>query len=1334
MTKQITQTARITAWLLTALMLLSGILCIHIDAADSASTETDPIYVSNNALLMEKYTALNGIKIQNVGSEIGRSVNSYVEIYEQKMNKLEDSKLYEESTAGLIELYYMQGLAANKVAWIYYSYIGQFEGEAKDAIDRVHNGVHTSAQEIDGLQDEIAYAANASDIEERLSLSYNNNGLCARMYVAIYRQKLLALPEDSDSDAVKAIVSGEGGALEAIAECTDVTTNTQYEQIYLEAKAAVEIQRNKDIASRQLQDTFALLYPNSDPAENEILQNALAKINSADMSDPAKMNEILMQTVSAWLPETDENTGAYVTEYYSNLNLELTDRIASANDGQQIADISSVFTNFTLDLARAEAKDNIVADIQAKEYADSKEMQNLLNAYTVSTDETLSIIDECKSLAEISFEIDRAALLTDLYGEYLKTTEIIQSFVSDSALLTEAYDQYDYTKIKIENVDRLSEGALDSCTGEFEKGSLAFEELTVEAEVLAYETKYASVLQKDVTEITEADKESLLAAIEEMKGLTEGAKAVFTEKHSADDLANKYKAIVEAEIKSHVGTDTGIRKELFYDLKEQLQNLHISGDIAKLEELTTNANLLTEKAIAADLLLDQYEEMQASEDYAGFSNENKTAIDNLVKNSVSEICNSDGNAEDFQALADLGATNLEKTEACAKIDAYVDRQTEMNADTKAAVEALAEQAKQKINEETDTAEIDSLVSDAMFDIKQELDIQKLTEEAEAAIESVSGLHMLTDEQKQEYVKKIEDCLKDQIANVRNASDEETHNTVLKAFDDMLSEIMETAVTADETQKKDAQDKASKELNEAYQQVVQKIDSMTYLSEEEKEVLRQEAELALTKGLETVDSASTSAEVENVKLAILQTLNQISQKSADQDAGAKTAKTTEYNNEIKTKAAEILAEIDQTLYLTEDKKAELKQQVEDAVIELTSQLSSSETRADLTEAVTTASNKLTEISRSCSEQELSIAKQTAVEEIENAEASLASLIASSKFMSDSNKNSLQQKGTDTAVQGKESVEACLTVDEVHSERDYVLKEFAKQKSEATLAEDEACVETLTPFMTGFAIACGVEAVALAALWIAYRKKTAMACFIPVFALALMPTPLAWTLTVVLGVADIAMAVLIGYLAVKLWKLKKNEPVIFPEPDTDYEEDEILEEEDGENMPIPTTATAPEPKRFGLKGKSKLLGLFAPAPRLKLTPKPQLIYLMPPSIPQLLPSVSVDEANRMISDEDAFHCEETNILNTEVYTGRRKASINIDTISAHFAEGETVTLNTLKEKKLISEKVGHIKILGRGRLDKPLTVIAQNFSASAVKMIVLTGGQAILAEGSPERRRR
>lgn len=79
---------------------------------------------------------------------------------------------------------------------------------------------------------------------------------------------------------------------------------------------------------------------------------------------------------------------------------------------------------------------------------------------------------------------------------------------------------------------------------------------------------------------------------------------------------------------------------------------------------------------------------------------------------------------------------------------------------------------------------------------------------------------------------------------------------------------------------------------------------------------------------------------------------------------------------------------------------------------------------------------------------------------------------------------------------------------------------------------------------------------------------------------------------------------------------------------------------------------------------------------------------------------------------------------VYTnGSEKAIINVDTLSKAFYAGDKVDINALKEKKLVSDDTGYIKVLARGTIDKPLTVIANDFSLAAVKMIALTGGEAI-----------
>ena len=51
-----------------------------------------------------------------------------------------------------------------------------------------------------------------------------------------------------------------------------------------------------------------------------------------------------------------------------------------------------------------------------------------------------------------------------------------------------------------------------------------------------------------------------------------------------------------------------------------------------------------------------------------------------------------------------------------------------------------------------------------------------------------------------------------------------------------------------------------------------------------------------------------------------------------------------------------------------------------------------------------------------------------------------------------------------------------------------------------------------------------------------------------------------------------------------------------------------------------------------------------------------------------------------------------------------------------------LDALKEKKLVASKETAVKILARGRLNKQLNVVANDFSADAVKMICLMGGTA------------
>ena len=104
------------------------------------------------------------------------------------------------------------------------------------------------------------------------------------------------------------------------------------------------------------------------------------------------------------------------------------------------------------------------------------------------------------------------------------------------------------------------------------------------------------------------------------------------------------------------------------------------------------------------------------------------------------------------------------------------------------------------------------------------------------------------------------------------------------------------------------------------------------------------------------------------------------------------------------------------------------------------------------------------------------------------------------------------------------------------------------------------------------------------------------------------------------------------------------------------------------------------------------------------------------------MDVERADSLISDtlaKELVHYAE-NVVETD---GWRKAIINVDTLSRNFADGERVDINLLKEKNLIPSDSAYLKVLARGSINKSLRVFANDFSISAVKMIVLTGGEAI-----------
>ncbi len=73
------------------------------------------------------------------------------------------------------------------------------------------------------------------------------------------------------------------------------------------------------------------------------------------------------------------------------------------------------------------------------------------------------------------------------------------------------------------------------------------------------------------------------------------------------------------------------------------------------------------------------------------------------------------------------------------------------------------------------------------------------------------------------------------------------------------------------------------------------------------------------------------------------------------------------------------------------------------------------------------------------------------------------------------------------------------------------------------------------------------------------------------------------------------------------------------------------------------------------------------------------------------------------------------------------VNLDDLAARFDDGAAVDLDALRATGLAKKRDVPVKILGRGELDKKLTVHAHKFSKTARERIEAAGGTVQVVEG-------
>lgn len=116
-------------------------------------------------------------------------------------------------------------------------------------------------------------------------------------------------------------------------------------------------------------------------------------------------------------------------------------------------------------------------------------------------------------------------------------------------------------------------------------------------------------------------------------------------------------------------------------------------------------------------------------------------------------------------------------------------------------------------------------------------------------------------------------------------------------------------------------------------------------------------------------------------------------------------------------------------------------------------------------------------------------------------------------------------------------------------------------------------------------------------------------------------------------------------------------------------------------------------------------------------------VPEPEPEIIPVVEhidAEEADALITDTQAM---QTVIYESGAGHGKQ-GIINLGLINEKFDSDEVITLELLKQRGLVSKKVGRLKVLADGILEKPITVKSESYSVQAIKMIELTGGKVII----------
>ena len=939
--------------------------------------------------------------------------------------------------------------------------------------------------------------------------------------------------------------------------------------------------------------------------------------------------------------------------------------------------------------------ENVTAD-------DKKDIEDAINALN-------SLNDKAKNDPNIKID---ALKLIDIYKAALKA-EIDEILSGDDEIYV-SYAQQLKSKI-----DSLSDKNIDTIIDDISTIVSDADAVIAKADAIneVLDRYFEIVADADYAKFTDAEKTAI------KKTVTDACDDILATAADPADIAenaivnvNRQQAIARIEAKARENADAALSAEVKSAIDkikaDAISAVNAATDAAEIQNIAEDAIFDIEKEFKLQLALDSAEELRKN--MADSSPYIKDALieklNNLIdeyKQKIRDVSDKDKLMPVWNEYADKEAEisnewrtkshaiddlNSENKAAEKEIDGMTGLSAEEKATYKNALKEIYDKACDDIDKAT-TAEVEAIISEALDDIafieskaKANDEINKKYAEALAAIEALGYLNATEKQALKDQATDAHNTAKDAL---KNATDASGVNGAKSDADGALNTVTSNGASKNDTAKDSQLAEAGKKLEDKHKETVDAIDSTTYLSEGEKQALKADADKALADAKQELDAAKGT---EDINKAVSDAETEFSKQQTDsaaQNSSAKQNQNTVASSELENKKQEIYDAVDQMGYLDSDEKKEIKDKVDSIFDEALADLTIAESTADIDKAKSDALDALDGVSEKAQADNLENAKAQAIAELEASKNEIDAIIDGFKYLDEEQKQALKDELYAEFVAAEQRISSADSARAVEVMLTSVLDGFKTRSSQARLQEDEACVDKLTPVMTCLGVIGLIEAVALV-MMVCKKNSMAMAAFIPFgmthVAIKMQPVT-AWSLTWVMAAADVIMAIFIAYLAVQLFRQR----VLAVEGEYDAQ---TLDDEFFRNDSEPVAQTLPEPEEQPMLEEAE--------PEEVIEPEPEEVAIVMEE-----PLTEVTRKSRKVRRPKV-----------------RMAIINVDVLDASFAAGDTVTLQALKEKGLVPKNARCVKVLARGTVTKPLTVVARKFSAPAQRMILAADGVVII----------